>query len=125
MSTAANGNAVAKPSASAASDRPTTDGRPAGWKVYSTAFLIALVWVAAWQFLSLEAVRQRLSDVHTYVAAKPLLAAGILTGVATLVHLAAVPVASILAVLAGVVFGRWMGLGVMTLAAAIGCTLSM
>jgi uncharacterized membrane protein YdjX (TVP38/TMEM64 family) len=125
MSTAANGNAVAKPSASAASDRPTTEGRPAGWKVYSTAFIIALVWVAAWQFLSLEAVRQRLGDVHTYAAAKPLAAAGILAGIATLVYLVAVPVASILVVLAGVVFGRWMGLGIMTVAATVGCTLSM
>jgi uncharacterized membrane protein YdjX (TVP38/TMEM64 family) len=116
---------VAKPSASAGSEKLTTDGRAAGWKVYSTAALIALVWVAAWQFLSLEAIRQRLGDFHTYAADKPLNAAGILVGIATVVHLAAVPVASLLAVVAGVVFGRWMGLGIMSAAATIGCTLSM
>jgi len=93
--------------------------------VYSTAALVALAWVAAWQFLSVDAIRQRLGDIQLYATAKPMAAAGILAGIATVVHLAAVPVASLLTVLAGVVFGRWMGLGIMALAATVGCSLSM
>ncbi|QDT53560.1 SNARE associated Golgi protein [Caulifigura coniformis] len=93
--------------------------------VYSTAALVALAWVAAWQLLSIDAIRQRLGDLQLYAAAKPMAAAGILAGIATAVHLAAVPVASLLTVLAGVVFGRWMGMGIMALAATIGCSLSM
>ncbi len=93
--------------------------------VYLTAAAIALIWVACWQLLSIDALRQRLGEIQLYAQSKPLAAAGILAGVLTLVHLAAVPVASLLAVLAGVVFGRWMGLGVASLAAMVGCSLSM
>lgn len=93
--------------------------------VYLAAATIALVWVASWQLLSLDTLRQRLGDVQIYAASKPLAAAGILAGIATVVHLAAVPVASLLTVLAGVVFGRWLGLGIMSLAAVVGCSLSM
>ncbi len=116
---------MAKSAASAASEQSTTGRRAAGWKVYFTAAVIAVIWVAAWQFLSQDALRQRLADIQTYANSKPAAAAGILGGVAIVVHLAAVPVASLLAVLAGVVFGRWTGLGVMSAAAAIGCSLSM
>ena len=73
----------------------------------------------------MDALRGRLGDIQLYANNKPLAAAGILAGIATVVHVAAVPVASLLTVLAGVVFGRWMGLGIMSLAAVVGCSLSM
>lgn len=84
-----------------------------------------MTWLVAGQYLSLETLRARLSEVQTYAAEKPLLAGLAFAGVYAALTAASVPAGTALTMLGGAIFGTWIATGIVSVAATVGATGAM
>jgi uncharacterized membrane protein YdjX (TVP38/TMEM64 family) len=77
------------------------------------------------RYLSWDYVRSHLDQLQTEVATYPLASLAVFLAVYVAATALSLPVATALGLLAGAVFGRWLGTAVVILAATLGATLAL
>ena len=102
-------------------DFPRRTGKTRGYfALVLIAFLAMLFFTGAFSFLSWDSIRDNLQSWQATTRANLPLAIGIFLAVYILVASFSIPVAGPLTLLAGALFGRWLGTAVVSLGSTTG-----
>ena len=110
-------------------EAPPSASAPSGWGRWGLLAGLALAVIGSYAFglhhwLSWDAIRSHLDSWQALAESRPVLALSAFFLAYVAVAALSLPVAALLTLLAGALFGRWLGTGVVSIASTLGATLA-